>query len=53
MRMASFGDSYDPVKRSLMGWLSPDELWMVHPMFTDSISLADLTRSPNSLARDW
>lgn len=35
MNQEKFGDSYDMVKRSLLGWLSSQGAWAVHPMFTD------------------
>ena len=34
MRMGYFGDSYDIVKQSLIGWLGEFGDWSVHPMLT-------------------
>lgn len=38
MRPQFFGDSYDIVKQSLIDWLSGFGEWLVHPMFTVSVS---------------
>lgn len=35
MRMKYFGDSYDIVKQSLIGWLKDFGNWSVHPMLTE------------------
>lgn len=35
MHMKYFGDSYDLVKLSLIGWLRPFGSWSVHPMLTE------------------
>ncbi len=35
MRMKYFGDSYDIVKQSLIGWLGDFGSWAVHPMLTE------------------
>ena len=33
MHPSKFGDTYDIVKLSLLGWLLPDERWLTHPMY--------------------
>lgn len=38
MKLAYFGDSYDIVKKSFIGWLSGLGEWAVHPMFTEQVS---------------
>lgn len=38
MREKHFGDSYDLVKRALLGWLRPMGNWGIHPMFTEVTS---------------
>lgn len=38
MKLQFFGDSYDIVKRSLIAWLRSFGDWVVHPMFTESVS---------------
>jgi len=38
MHMKYFGDSYDLVKRSLIGWLRDFGEWYVHPMLTEKAS---------------
>ena len=35
MHPDKFGDSYDIVKRSILGWLRPCGTWAVHPMFAE------------------
>lgn len=39
MRLQYFGDSYDIVKKSLIGWLSEFGSWVTHPMFTEAFEL--------------
>jgi hypothetical protein len=41
MKLQYFGDSYDIVKRSLIGWLSGFEPWVTHPMFTERVTSED------------
>lgn len=38
MHLKHFGDSYDIVKKSLLGWLSDLGPWAAHPMFTHEVS---------------
>ncbi len=42
MRMRYFGDSYDIVKQSLLRWLRRFGEWSAHPMFTESVTPADV-----------
>lgn len=42
MRIRYFGDSYDIVKQSMLCWLRNFGKWSVHPMFTETVSQADL-----------
>src|SRR5436309_2796668 len=42
MRMRFFGDSYDIVKQSLLSWLRSFGEWSAHPMFTETVSAADV-----------
>jgi len=42
MDMKHFGDSYDIVKQSLLGWLRPFGDWSVHPMFTGDLRPGDV-----------
>ncbi len=42
MHLKHFGDSYDIVKQSLLGWLRPFGDWWVHPMFTGDVRLEDV-----------
>ncbi len=43
MRIRYFGDSYDIVKQSLLRWLRSFGEWSVHPMFTETVSQADVS----------
>lgn len=43
MRMRYFGDSYDIVKQSILRWLRNFGDWSAHPMFTETVSDADVT----------
>lgn len=43
MRMQYFGDSYDIVKKSLIGWLGNSSDWFALPMFTHEVTPDDLT----------
>lgn len=43
MKLHFFGDSYDIVKKSLIGWLAEFGPWAVHPMFTERVTLAEAT----------
>jgi hypothetical protein len=38
VRVCHFGDSYDIVKQSLLGWLKPAGPWVAHPMFSERFS---------------
>lgn len=38
MRLEKFGDSYDIVQLTLLGWLSQMGPWAAHPMFPESVS---------------
>lgn len=38
MRLQYFGDSYDIVKKALIGWLRELGDWAAHPMFTEPVS---------------
>lgn len=38
MRLDKFGDTYDVVKQSLLGWLAALGPWAAHPMFTEEVS---------------
>lgn len=40
MRMQYFGDSFDIVKKSILGWLDGFGPWAAHPMFTHPTSEA-------------
>ena len=42
MRLKYLGDSYDIVKQSLLRWLGHFGEWAVHPMFTESVTDADV-----------
>lgn len=37
MNLQYFGDSYDIIKKSFIGWLSDFGRWFVHPMFTHEV----------------
>ena len=37
MKLQYLGDSYDIVKKSLIGWLSEFGPWVSHPMFTEIV----------------
>lgn len=41
MHLKHFGDSYDIVKKSLLGWLGEFGPWVAHPMFTHPVSEVD------------
>lgn len=41
MRLQYFGDSYDIVKKSLIGWLKGYGAWVTHPMFTEEFKSKD------------
>ena len=43
MQMSFFGDSYDIVKLSFLNWLSSFGNWSVHPMFTECVSIDDVS----------
>lgn len=38
MKLQYFGDSYDIVKKSLIGWLKGFGPWVTHPMFTEEVT---------------
>jgi hypothetical protein len=38
VRLQYFGDSYDIVKKALIGWLGEFGDWTAHPMFTEPVS---------------
>jgi hypothetical protein len=42
MHMRYFGDSYDIVKQSLLGWLRYFGDWSIHPMLTEKASSEEL-----------
>ena len=41
MNLRYFGDSYDIVKKSMIGWLSSFGKWDTHPMFTEPVAPRD------------
>lgn len=41
MHLRHFGDSYDIVKKSLLGWLGAFGPWAAHPMFTHEVTEED------------
>ena len=41
MNLRFFGDSYDILKKSFIGWLSDFGKWSVHPMFTQDVDPAE------------
>lgn len=41
MHLKHFGDSYDIVKKSMLGWLSGLGPWAAHPMFTHAVTDAE------------
>jgi hypothetical protein len=43
MKLTFFGNSYDIVKKSLIGWLGEFGDWSAHPMFTERVTLAEAT----------
>jgi hypothetical protein len=49
MHMKYFGDSYDIVKQSLIGWLGRFGKWSVHPMLTEGASKEDIDAFENFL----
>ncbi len=50
MDLKHFGDAYDIVKKSLLGWLAPFGPWGVHPMFTHTVSPAEAATFSQFLA---